>query len=559
MTPSDAGVPPVIARLEQQATLFAPRLNRFALLKLKASPPAEGPTLRVLRNHAFEGVASALPAFLDHAGVPMRAALGDYDDSLTLPEGSAEAWLVWLDFTRYPRLADEALADWAIGRLTALRAATHGPLIVANAPEPSLRYAALNARLADWAQATPGAAILPLDGLARELGEAFFDEARSAATGSRFSDAAAMATARTLAFELLADAFAPPLKALAVDLDNTLYEGVLGEDGAEGVRLGEGHAALQRAVADWAGRGVLVAVVSRNEPADVLSLFETRTDFPLRPQHIAAWQVGWGDKSAAVAAAAARFNIGADAFLMIDDNVGELAEAAARTPGLRLLYAGAEPAITANALAAYPGLPRGGDFAGRAADLAANAERQAMAREAFDETAYLAALKAELAFSLDPADDRARLAELSRKTNQFNLALARLDEQAVNDYLARPDACVVHIRLSDRLADSGSVAALFARREGDGRLIVDELCVSCRALGRKLEDLMVGEALRGAARALGARQVSLAYRVGPRNAPALDWAAAFAGVSLSGESGVVRLPDDRLDTLPAQPVGVSWT
>lgn len=555
---SETGVVATIGRLEQQAALFAPRPNRFALLKLKAAPPADAPLLRVLRNHAFEGVASALPAYLAYAGAPMRVALGEYDDSLALPDQTADAWLVWLDFTRYPRLSDAELADWVVGRLEALRAATNGPLIVGSSADGGERYAALNARLAEWATRAPATALLPLDDLARGLGEAFFDERRADATGTRFSDAAALQAARALAFEVLAGFFTAPIKALAVDLDNTLYEGVLGEDGAEGVRLTEGHAALQRAVADWAARGVLVAVVSRNEAEDVRRLFERRSDFPLKPAQVAAWQVSWGDKSEAVIEAAARFNIAPDAFLMIDDNVGELAEAAARTPGLRLLHAGPTAQDAANALALYPGLPRGDAFAGRAADLAANAERQTLQREAFDEEAYLRALKAELTFSLDPAEDRARLADISRKTNQFNLALARLDEQAVEDYLARPERCVVHIRLSDRLADSGSVAALFARRR-DEALVVDELCISCRALGRKLEDVMVAEALRRAAGVLGAGRVMLSYRRGPRNGPALEWLAGFSGVSPSGEHGEIELPASRLGDLPATPVRLTWT
>lgn len=559
MSASRPGVLATVEQLEQQAVLFAPRLNRFGLLKLKAAPAAAGPWLRVLRNHAFEGVASALPAFLAYAGVPMQVAIGDYDDSLTLPDGEdAGAWVVWLDFTRYPRLSDADLAAWAVERLTALRRAVRGALIVATAPEDGPRYAALNASLTDWAAQAPGAALLRLDEIAADLGDGFFDEGRAAATGTRFSDAAAMEAARRLAFLHLAAAFVPPIKALAVDLDNTLYDGVLGEDGADGVRLSEGRAALQAAVAAWARRGVLVAVVSRNEVADVRRLFEQRGDFRLEPGLVSAWQVSWGEKSDALAEAARAFNIGPDAFLMIDDNVGELAEAAARIPGLRLLHAGPDAQATAGALDLYPGLPRGEAFADRAADIAANAERQALAREAFDEDAYLAALKAELTFSLDPAGDRARLADISRKTNQFNLALARLDELKVDEYLTGQDRCVVHIRLADRLADSGSVAALFARREGD-RLIVDDLCISCRALGRKLEDLMVTEALRRAAHELEAREVALTYRIGPRNAPALEWLARFAGAEPREDGGAAVIPVSRLEERTALPVTVNWT
>ncbi|WP_049758079.1 HAD-IIIC family phosphatase [Phenylobacterium zucineum] len=544
--------------LEQQAALFAAAPNRFSLMKAARGAPAGERTLQVLRNHAFEGAASVLPAFLGFAGAPMRVEIGDYDDSLNLPEEAGDARLVWLDYARYGRLDDEALVAWIVGRLDALRAAAAGPLIVSNAPDAGDRYAALNGALAAWAERTPAAAVLRLDEIARRLGERTFDEARAQATGTRLGEAAILESARALAFEILAGFFTLPVKALAVDLDNTIYEGVLGEDGTSGVRLTADHAALQAAIVRWAERGVLVAVVSRNEAEDVAELFRARADFPLKAEHVSAWQVSWGAKSDAVRAAAKAFNIGPDAVLMIDDNLGELVEAGARVPGLRLLHAGPTAADAARALDLYPGLPRGkATFAGRAADIAANAEREALARE-LDEEEYLRALQAELVLSLDPAEDRERLAEISRKTNQFNLALARLDETAVDEYLGRDDRLVAHVRLSDRLADSGSVAALFARRDGD-TLVVDELCISCRALGRRLEDVMVAEALRRGVEALGARRAAFAWRRGPRNDPALEWAARFTGRPLEGEEGLVEAPGSALEGPSGAPVTVKWT
>jgi FkbH-like protein len=541
--------------LERQDVLFADRLNRFALMKLGA--PGSAPrTLRVLRNHAFEGVASALAPFLDYADIPMMVRIGDYDDSLQISSGDADATLVWQDFSRYPKLANDELAQWIVHRLDEVRARSRGPVIAAAAADAGQRYASVNLALDAWAARTPSAAILKLDAIAVELGPKAFDEARSGVTGTRLSDAAQLEAARTLAFEVLAGFLAEPVKALAVDLDNTLYSGVLGEDGPEAVSLTEFHAALQRAIGAWADRGMLVTVLSRNEPTDVEALFERRRDFPLRPHQVASWQVGWGRKSDAIAAAAAGFGIAPDSFLMIDDNLGELAEASSAFRGLRLLHAGsAETAV--RALSHYPGLPRRGiAFAGRGADLAANVERQTLAREAVDEEAYLAALQAALTFRLNPPEDRARLAEISRKTNQFNLALARLDEVAVEQYLTAPDRCVVHVRLADRLTDSGSVAALFARREGEA-MVVDELCISCRALGRRLEDVMIAEALRGAAEALGTTRAEFVYRTGPRNRPALAWLEGFSG-GAGAEEGRAAAPAWALEPQVSPYITLNW-
>jgi FkbH-like protein len=544
-------------RVDWQATLFSSRLSRLALMRLAAPAPA-APALRVFRNHAFERAAPILRPFLAYADIPLDLELGDYDDSLSAPADSPAAALVWLDFARYPRLDDSALVQWVTARLDALRSRVSGLIVVANAPDGGPRMEGVNRGLAAWASATPGAAVLALDRIAEGLGPSAFDAARAAVTGTRYADPLCLEAARTLAFDVLAPSLARPIKALAVDLDNTLYQGVLGEDGPEGVALTEGHAALQREVAALAARGVLVSVVSRNEPDDVADLFARRPDFPLRPEMVASWHVSWGEKADAVAAAASRFNIGADAVLLIDDNVGELARVAGRHPGLRLLHASGAPAETAAALRRYPGLPAdGAAFAGRAADLNANAERAALARTVADEEAYLRDLKAELSFALNPGPDRARLAELSRKTNQFNLALRRLDEVEVARYLAAPDRCAVHVRLSDRLADSGSVAEIFARREGEA-LVVDELCISCRALGRGLETLMVAEAVRAGLGELGGTKVGFSYVRGPRNAPALDWLAALCEAPVEAEAGRMELPAARFADTPETPVTLRW-
>lgn len=551
-------VPTELDRLDWQAALFAPSLNRLALMRLGATV-TDGPVLRVMRNHAFEPVAPVLAPLMRFAGYGLVAAMGDYDDSLNLPEDPYDAVLVWLDFARYERLSDDDLAAWLVGRLDALRAHAGGPLVVANSPDAGDRAARLNAAIEQWCARAPGAAVLRLDRIAAALGPRAFAEDRAAVTGSRYADLLNLEAARTLAFDVLAQVYAAPIKALMVDLDNTLYGGVLGEDGPDGVQLTDGHAALQREIDRLAGQGVLVSIVSKNEPEDVRELFATRADFPLRPERISSWQVGWGEKSDGVRSAAAQFNIGSDAFLLIDDNVGELVQVGSHHPGLRLLHAGGAAEATALALTRYPGLPRPGQaFAGRAADLAANVERAALAASAVDDDAYLAALKAELTFALDPAEDLTRLAELSRKTNQFNLALRRFDEVEVHRYLTAPDRCVVHVRLADRLADSGSVAALFAHRESD-LLVVDELCISCRALGRKLEDVLVAEAIRAGLRRLGAGQVAFDFRTGPRNQPALDWLTGFVGRPVTGDAGRLNLSADRIAETHGAPVAIRWT
>src|SRR5204863_8283441 len=134
---------------------------------------------------------------------------------------------------------------------------------------------------------TAGARVADLRPIASKLGARFLDERAAKFSGTRLSDAACVQTARQLACHWAPASLQPRLKAVALDLDHTPYEGVLGEDGLD-VRLTPGHQALQRHLAGLRDQGIFLALVSRNEEADVRRLFESRTDFPLRWEHFSA-------------------------------------------------------------------------------------------------------------------------------------------------------------------------------------------------------------------------------------------------------------------------------
>ncbi len=551
-----------IGHLDYQRHVFADRLNRFQLSKVKPRLGGATRRVRVTRNHGFELVASVLPSFLAISDLNVDLDVGDYDDSLSFADSDAQAEIVWVDFDRYARLDDESLARWFLSRLGALRASARGPLLVANDPARSARARTLNDALANWSKATPATAVFDLAAISETLGPLFFDDRRSSLTGTRFSDAACLESARVLGLRLLPAAFLPRIKAIALDLDNTLYSGVLGEDSASGLVLTQEHRDLQESLCGLAERGVLLAVVSRNERADVDELFRIRSDFPLKPRHISSWQVSWGDKSRAIRRAAEELRIGTDAFLLVDDNLGEIAAVSAELPHVKLLFAGFSPAGTAAALRHFPALWSSETTetdAIRAGDLAANAVRDDLA-ESLSPVEYLKSLDVKLTFALDPRADLGRLHEICVKTNQFNLALARLSEVQVGEYLEAAEHHVVHVRLADRLADSGSVAALFARRYGKA-LVVDELCISCRAMGRMLEDIIVTEAVAHVAERFGSDSVRFVHAVGPRNQPARRWLGAYAGFGIGESGGVVDLPwnGDRVERfVKVAPVRITW-
>jgi FkbH-like protein len=154
---------------------------------------------------------------------------------------------------------------------------------------------------------------------------------------------------------------------------------------------------------------------------------------------------------------------------------------------------------------------------------------------------------------MNPESLVSRLAELSQKTNQFNLSLRRLDELKVNEYVKDAGHFAVGIGLRDSLTDSGIIAAMFGRIDGD-KVIVDEWVISCRALGRGLEGLMASSALDAAA---GSRKTALfSYRLGPRNNPAREWLAKVSGGSMEAE-GSLRINLPLLSGIANMPVRIN--
>jgi len=538
-----------IDRIERQRVLFAPEIDRARLFGTRPTWPLRPATIRVHRNHAFETVEPVVRAALEFAGFEARFVLGPYDDGLGFgglgADADADVELLWIDHGRYAR-ADDAAAFLA-GRVAALRALSDAAIVVMG-PAPGDPVAPIAVR--ERVEAVPGVAFADVTVSADAFGAGLFDSAqRAAAQGSRYSRQAQNELGRLLGLVHLPAALGPRVKAIALDLDGTLYAGALGEDGPAGIVVTDGHRQFQRALGELAREGVLVTLVTKNIAEDVERLFAERTDLALKRTDIAAIGAGWGPKAETIATLAARFGIAPSSFLLIDDNAGEIVAATDALPGLGFLHASAQGEETARTLARFPGVA--GYAAGRTDRLRAGDLAQASARRATatDPAEHLAALGTRLGFRVDPADMLARLIELPRKTNQFNLAQQRLAPGEVARFLDEPDAAVVAFDVMDRLADSGNVGALYARRRGT-RLVVEELCISCRALGRGLEGAIVAGAVATACERLGpgVEEIVFVWRKAPRNEPArrfLGTLAPEAGID-TGPGGHDDAPLERL-------------
>jgi FkbH-like protein len=546
------GLDPRLERLEWQPVLFAEQPRRWELMKLAVRRGSRTLHLRIHRNHGFESTASATVPYLALRDWQPEFGYSDYDDSLNFRlEAPAQVEIVWLDYSHYAaRTRAPEFAAWLRQRMLVLRRQVDHPIVLVNWAEDPVSSHAVQKAFNDHPIA--GLWVGSLEGLRTQLGERFLDERMSRVSGTRLSDRASILVARELACHWIPAAFAPRLKVVAVDLDDTLFAGVLGEDGPEGVVLTPGHRALQEHLLELRQSGIFLALVSRNEESDVRRLFSERSDFPLRWEHFSARQIHWGSKAESLGAVGQDLRIGLDAILYLDDNLGELATVADAHPGLCLAHADADASLTRRVLEYFPGIWSHGDAGAdtlRVKDLESDRERQEILHQASSSTDYLRSLQVSLVFHLNPRGALDRIHELSQKTNQFNLALKRFSQAEVERRLQDPDCKIITIRLADRLSDSGIIGVLFAHEEA-GAIVVEELCISCRALGRRLEDTMVAKALETAWPQRPNKQLWFEQVSGPRNDPARQWLRRVAGDAWDAAGNRILVPFSFLDQRP---------
>ncbi|WP_309607219.1 HAD-IIIC family phosphatase [Phenylobacterium sp.] len=313
-------------------------------------------------------------------------------------------------------------------------------------------------------------------------------------------------------------------KCLVLDLDNTLWGGVIGDDGLAGIALGQGSGsgeafvAVQRLALELRARGIVLAVCSKNEEDAARLPFREHPDMLLREDHIAVFQANWTDKAANLRAIAAALNIGIDALVFLDDNPAERAQVRRELPAVAVPEVSDDPAFYPRLLAAagyFEAVGFSQEDRARAAYYQGNAQRAASLEASGDMDSYLASLEMTCTIArVDPVS-RPRVAQLINKSNQFNLTTHRYSEAEVAALEANADRHAVQVRLVDSFGDNGIISVIIADRQAQVWEI-DTWLMSCRVLGRRVEEAVLAH-LAAAARADGALSLVGRYVPSPKN------------------------------------------
>lgn len=317
-------------------------------------------------------------------------------------------------------------------------------------------------------------------------------------------------------------------KCLVLDLDNTLWGGILGEAGAAGIAIGHGavgeaYAAFQRYLLELKRKGVVLAVCSKNNLDDVRAVFSDHPDMLIRLDDIAVLEAGWEDKPTVVRRIAATLDIGLDAVVFVDDNPAEREAVRELVAGVDVVALPAEPAGYVSALSAYPffeTVSLTSEDAARTDQYRARAQAATLQANAATLEDFLAGL--DMRIDVAPLEELStpRAAQLIGKTNQWNLTGRRHSQPVVATIAADPEWTSQVVRLSDRFADHGIIGVLLARQDGQS-LEIDTWLLSCRVIGRHVEYEMLDRLRREAARR-GCSTIRGTYVPLPKNVQVAD-------------------------------------
>jgi len=332
-------------------------------------------------------------------------------------------------------------------------------------------------------------------------------------------------------------------KLLILDLDNTLWGGILGDEGWEQLRLGghdpvgEAYADFQRLLKRLTRRGIVLAIASKNEESNALNAIRSHPEMILRTEDFAAWKINWNDKAANIAELVSGLNLGLDAAVFLDDSAFERTRVREALPQVLvpdlptdpLLY----PAFLTD-LKCFDNPFISNEDRARTTMYVADRQRTALQSEMGSLEDWLAALELRVLIEPLAAANLERATQLFNKTNQMNLTTRRLTAAELQAWVADPEHYLWTFRVSDRFGDYGLCGIASLAQDGaSGRL--SDFLLSCRVMSRGVEETMLCAAAQKA-QSLGCRELLAEYVPTPKNAPVEKW---FAGQSKLRRTGQI--------------------
>jgi len=325
-------------------------------------------------------------------------------------------------------------------------------------------------------------------------------------------------------------------KCLVLDCDNTLWGGIVGEDGINGISIGEGFKSFQAELLNLYHRGVILTICSKNNELDVLDVFDRHPEMVLKRAHFAAWQINWEDKASNIAKIAKKLNIGIESLVFVDDSIFECEWVGQKLPSVSILNLRGDASTfkrQLNEKSFFDALTYTAEDRSRTEMYRGALQSEELLNLSEDYSDYLMKLELKAEIGTPDALTVGRVSQLTQKTNQFNLTSKRYTEGQISEFIKLKDVDVFYLKLKDKFIDLGLVGVAITKLI-DGDLHIDTLLLSCRALGRGAEDLLV-DFIVEKARTMGCKNVIGRYMRTEKNDQVKD---------LFGRLGFIKKDDD---------------
>lgn len=359
----------------------------------------------------------------------------------------------------------------------------------------------------------------------------------------------------------------PVAKVIAVDADNTLWGGIIGEDGISGIALGPDYPGnvymdFQRRLLDFQQRGFILALCSKNNPGDVDQVLQEHPHQLLRHQHFAARRVNWEPKPDNLASLAKELNLGLDSFVFVDDSHHECAAVRYALPQVEVVQVPAKVIdlpFCLDQVARLEVLSLTAEDVSKTEMYAQERQRREFLENSLQSDAdgqdYLASLAMNMRISLNYRPHLARLSQLTQKTNQFNLTTRRYDEQQIQAFIESDRHLVADFSLADKFGDSGIVGLAIIDLLDKKRASLDTFLMSCRVIGREADAAFLHSLLRHLAE-IGIEELAASFIPTPKNVLVKSFLPAQGFAATGNDQYVLHLANQTPLPASAFPIAV---
>lgn len=547
--------------------------------------------LAILRSFTVEPLLPLLEAMSWTAGIRLEVHIGEFnawaqemrDPNGALARFAPDTVLLALDGrTAWPDLRNgtgsaEAALEAVESAIAAFQGTSLANVIVHNACPPERladglldgrreggvreQIGEFNRLLGRMARARRGVYVLDYDALAARHGYTAWHDARKWESVRQPLAAASLVPMAREWMRFLHPLTGKLAKVCVTDLDNTLWGGVIGEDGMEGLQLaadgpGAPWHAVQQTLLHLYDRGILLAIASKNNPEEALEAIDKHPGMLLRRHHFSAHQIHWKEKAGSLAAIAAELNLGIDSLAFVDDNPVERQRVREQLPEVWVVELPEQPAAYAATIAAQPYFERlslSQEDRERGKLYQAERERTALRESTGSVEDFLRSLEQEVELLPVTARELARAAQLTQKTNQFNLTTRRYTEQEIAARTVDTAGWEVRaMRVKDRYGDHGIVGLAMMRCQEQSAEI-DTFLLSCRVISRGVESALLAWLAAEAARR-HCTTLSGWFLPTRKNAPCRDFYSEHGfRAAKEEENGAVLWERDLTAALPAVP------